>query len=56
MSVAVERDRELRRRRHRKKKVRRLRARLEQTRDPEERQRLIAKIRRVSRYAPVPES
>ena len=56
VSVAVERDRELRRRRHRKKKVRRLRARLEQTRDPQERQRLIAKIRRVSRYAPVPES
>ncbi len=56
MPVAVERDREVRRRRHRKKKVRYLRARLEQARDSRERQRLIEKIRRVSRYAPVPET
>jgi len=54
--VAIERVRELRRRRHRRKKVRYLRARLEQTRDPQERQRLIQKIRRISRNAPIPES
>ena len=54
--MSCERHRELRRRRHRRKKVRRLRARLEQTRDPEERRRLIEKIKRVAPNAPVPEA
>lgn len=43
-------DRELRRRRRRQKKLRRLKARLAQTKDPAERERLIDKIRRISYY------
>ncbi len=53
--MSCERHRELRRRRQRRKKLRKLRARLEQTTNPAERARLIARIRRISPYAPVPE-
>lgn len=52
--MSCERHRELRRRRKRKEKLRRLRARLLETKDPEERERLIAKIRRISPRAPIP--
>lgn len=54
--MSCERHREIRRRRQRQMKVRKLRQRLEKTRDREERQRIIAKIRRVAPNAPVPES
>ena len=53
--MRTEKDRKLERRRRRKKKLRYLRARLERTTNPEERKRLIEKIRRVSPWAPVPE-
>ncbi|MCS7221294.1 MAG: hypothetical protein RML36_08275 [Anaerolineae bacterium] len=55
MSVTVERDREVRRRRHRRKKLRLLRARLMQAKTARERQRIIEKIRRISPRAPIPE-
>ena len=48
--------RKLRRRQRRRRKVRYLRRRLAMTKDPNERQRLIAKIRRISPRAPVPEA
>jgi hypothetical protein len=51
----VERDREIKRRRQRRLKVRALRSRLERERDTKVRARLIAKIRRISPYAPMPE-
>lgn len=54
--MSCERHREIRRRRHRQAKVRKLRQRLEQAKNPEERQRIIEKIRRVAPSAPVPES
>jgi hypothetical protein len=44
-----------RRRGRRKRKLRYLRQRLEQTTNVQDRQRLIAKMRRVSKTAPVPE-
>ena len=47
--------RDLRRRQRRQRKVRRLRDRLENTQDPTERERLIAKIKKLSPTAPVPE-
>jgi len=47
--------RDLRRRQRRQRKVRHLRDRLAQTRDSQERERLIAKIRRISPTAPVPD-
>lgn len=53
--MATERQKEIKRRRHRYRKVRKLRARLEQTTDLRERARLIAKIKKVSPYSPVPE-
>jgi len=53
--MRTEKDRKLRRRRTRKRKLRYLRRRLAQATDPAERQRLIEKIRRVSPTAPIPE-
>jgi hypothetical protein len=53
--MSCERHREIRRRRQRYKKLRKLRGRLEQTTNPAERARLVAHIRRVSRTAPIPE-
>lgn len=53
--MAIERQKELRRRRHRREKVRKLRARLAATTDPRQRAAIIRKIQAVSPYAPVPE-
>jgi hypothetical protein len=50
-----QRKRDIRRRQARQRKVRRLRGRLESTTDRNERQRLIAKIQKISPFAPVPE-
>jgi hypothetical protein len=47
--------RDLRRRQQRRRKVRYLRDRLENTTDPDERERLIAKIQKISPTAPVPD-
>lgn len=54
--MTSERDREIKRRRHRRDKVRRLRAQLEQTTDMRQRALVIRKIQRVKPNAPVPES
>jgi hypothetical protein len=48
--------RDLRRQQRRRRKVRYLRARLEKTNEPRRRQRLIAKIQKISPTAPVPET
>jgi hypothetical protein len=47
--------RDLRRRQARRRKVRTLRSRLEETTNPQERRRLIAKIHKISPTAPVPD-
>lgn len=47
--------RDLKRRQRRQRKVRALRDRLENTLDAKERRRLIAKIKKLSPAAPVPE-
>ncbi len=47
--------RDLRKQQRRKRKVRYLRDRLERTNEPAERQRLIAKIRKISPDSPIPE-
>ena len=44
------------RRQRRRQKLHELRERLNETQSASERQRLIAKIRRISPYAPVPEA
>jgi hypothetical protein len=54
--MAIERKREIKRRRHRYDKVRKLRAQLEKTTNPRQRAVLIRKMQRVSPYTPVPES
>lgn len=54
--MTSERDREIKRRRHRRDKVRRLRARLERTTDVRQRSVVIRKIKVVSPNAPVPEA
>jgi hypothetical protein len=51
----VERNREVKRRRQRQGKLRAIRARLETERDPKIRARLIAKIKKITPLAPVPE-
>ena len=53
--MATERQKEIKRRRHRQYKIRKLRAQLEQTTDTRRRAELIRKINKVSRHAPVPE-
>ena len=53
--MRTNRDRKRNRKQIRKKKTRLLRERLAETTNPADRQRLIAKIRRVSPFAPVPE-
>ena len=47
--------RQLKRRQRRKRKLSHLRRQLVETTDPNERRRLIAKIRRISLKAPVPD-
>lgn len=54
--MTSERDREIKRRRHRRDKVRKLRSRLERTTDVRQRAVVIRKIQRVSPTTPVPES
>jgi indole-3-glycerol phosphate synthase len=51
----VERNREIKRRRHRRIKVKDLRERLNKERDTKARTRLIAKLKKVSPNSPVPE-
>ena len=51
--MTSERDREIKRRRHRKNKIKKLRAQLAETSNKAEKERIIAKIRRVSPTAPV---
>lgn len=51
----VERDREIRRRRQKRKKVRALKARLLTERDAKTRARLAAKLKKISPYSPLPE-
>ena len=46
---------DMQRKQRRRKKVRFLRNRLEETQDREQRKRLIAKIRKISSRAPVPD-
>jgi hypothetical protein len=51
--MAIERKRELRRRRHRKEKLNKLRAKLAAARNKAEREAIIAKIMRISPNAPL---
>jgi hypothetical protein len=53
--VRTNKDRKRIRKQTRKRKIQHLRKKLAKTDDPAERRRLIAKIRRVSPTAPVPE-
>ncbi|HSN73940.1 MAG TPA: DUF6800 family protein [Anaerolineae bacterium] len=54
--MTSERDREIKRRRHRRDKVRKLRAQLEKTTDMRQRSVIIRKIKVVRPNAPVPEA
>jgi hypothetical protein len=49
------REKELRARRHRRQKLRKLREKILAATDPAERERLIQKYRRISPFAPLPE-
>ena len=51
--MASERKREIKRRRHRKAKIKKFRAQLEQASSKTEKEKLVAKIRKVSLTAPV---
>jgi len=51
--MAGERKSEIKRRRHRKVKIKKLRARLAQASNKAEKEKIIAKIRKVSLSAPV---
>jgi hypothetical protein len=51
----VQRDREIKRRRHKKDKMKALRIRLTAERDPKVRNRLLAKLKKISPTATVPE-
>jgi hypothetical protein len=51
--MASERKREIKRRRHRRAKVRKFRAKLAQTSSKTDKEKLVAKIRKVSQTAPV---
>ncbi|MGQ9599973.1 MAG: DUF6800 family protein [Anaerolineae bacterium] len=48
-------EHDMRRRQRRRRKVRALRQRLAQTTDPQQRQRIIAKIKKIAPTAPVPD-
>ena len=54
--MATERSREIKRRRQRRDKVRKLRAQLEKTTNVRQRAVIIRKIQSTSPYAPVPEA
>ena len=49
-SMAIERQKEIRRRRNRRAKIKKYKIRLAQTNDPKEREYLISKLRRISIY------
>jgi len=51
----VERDREVKRRRNKKKKVTAIKARLQTERDTKIRMRLIARLKKISPNTPAPE-
>jgi hypothetical protein len=53
--MATEREKEIRRRRHRRAKLRKLKAKLAAMRSKEERQKIIAKIRKIHPFLPLPE-
>lgn len=52
--MRTQKDKDLRRKQQRRRKVRYLRRRIEQAKDLRERERLIAKLRRISPRAPIP--
>ena len=54
--MTSERDREIKRRRHRRDKVHKLRAKLEKTTDMRQRATIIRKIKIASPKAPTPEA
>jgi len=51
--MATEREREIKRRRHRKDKIKKLRASLAEASNKAEKEKIIAKIRKISPTAPV---
>jgi hypothetical protein len=51
--MAIERKSEIKRRRHRKAKIKKLRAQIAQASNKAEKEKLIAKMRKVSLAAPV---
>lgn len=51
--MSIERKSEIKRRRHRKTKIRKLRGQISQANNKAEKEKLISKLRRVSRTAPV---
>lgn len=51
--MTSERDREIKRRRHRKDKIKKLRAKLAEASNKTEKEKIIAKIRKISPTAPV---
>ena len=51
--MTSEREREIKRRRHRKDKIRKLRAKLAEASNKAEKEKIIAKIRKISLTAPV---
>jgi hypothetical protein len=52
--MRTEKDKSLRRKQQRRRKVRYLRRRIVQVRDLREREQLVAKLRRISPCAPIP--
>jgi hypothetical protein len=51
--MAIERKREIKRRKHRRKKIKKLRARLVEVSTKAEKEKIIAKIRKISLTAPI---
>jgi hypothetical protein len=51
--MTSERDREIKRRRHRRKKIKKLRAKLAEAKNKADKEKIIAKIRKVSPTAPI---
>lgn len=51
--MTTERDREIKRRRHRRNKIKKLRAKLAEAGNKAEKEKIIAKIRKISPTAPV---
>ena len=51
--MTSEREREIKRRRHRRNKIKKLRAKLAEAKNKAEREKIIAKIRKISPAAPI---